>query len=170
MSYNTDKDLRGQLFETFERADDGSPISLPHHIPDTIQPIIDLQNASALLNTLTVERDQAVTAFPTQTSGNLVVPANERWLIWRLVGFCSDPAPRICHIRLEGGGAQLAVTDGLALPVNVPVVARGPFIANPTEVMDCFADAVLAAGSLSIDAVFTRFQLGETIPMVPAIF
>ena len=170
-AYRTSKPaLTKQLFDSFPRSDDGSKIELPDSIMRNIQPIIDLQNASAILNTLTVERDQSVTGFPTQTSGNLVVPANERWLIWRLVGFCSDSTTRIIHVRLEGGGAQLAIVNGLSAPVGVPVVANGPFIGNPTEVMDCFSNVPITAGSLSIDAVFTRFKLDETLPMVPAIF
>ncbi len=169
MSYNTDKDLR-RLFTTFPRRDDGSEIVLPHHFPDSIQPVVDLQEASARLNGLTVEVVQALANSPASESGNIVIPNEERWLIWRVAGGHSNSVSRWVQMFLSQDSVFIPVNTGHNLPSNISDVAFGPLVGQPGSELKTILDAALAAGSVFCRAVITRFALDETLPQTQTIF
>ncbi len=170
-AYRTNKDLAATLFSSFPRADDGSQAELPDKIADTIVPTINLADPLTLsINSLVIERIQLVALAPAGITGFIVVPANERWIVWRVICGHSDLINHIIFGGLSAGGVTLAIGKSESLAANEQWYARGPFVANPTQSFAGQVFPALGAGAVSIDVVLTRFSLTDQIPQTETIF
>ncbi len=170
IAYRTDKDLRS-LFTTFPRADDGSKAEFPNLLADTIQPTIDLGEASNVTTpALAAERINVSVAAPGQQTPFITVPVTERWILWRAVVIHGDVGINqaltifLAQPGLGWGGAAIAIKTTEVVPVARHVVAERPHIMQPAAVVVAAMDQVPAAGALNLDVVITRFSLDAILP------
>ena len=168
--YKFTKDLRN-LFTTFPRADDGSEITLPDEMLGTVQPVLDLGEASNVTTpALVAERINVSVAAPGQQTPFITVPVTERWILWRAVGLHGDVGiNQLLTIFLAQpgpgwGGAAIAIQTTADVPVATHVVAERPHIMQPAAVVVAAIGAVPAAGALNLDVVITRFSLDAILP------
>lgn len=169
--YITDLDLQ-RLFTLLPRSDDGTETTLPRVIPDTIQPVVELfPTADRLpINQLTLERIQATGAAPANQTGVLVVPAGQRWVVWRATVAHSDGLNnRFLTVLISQPGiaqARVAAITSINVGVGAHVVMNRPTLLQPAGEIQGFSGANLAAGIISLDILITRFTDPAVIPQV----